>query len=59
MTVEQLITECNFNEWQQCVVRKGRETLGGGYPAKMIKRYGNMVVDTIWCVEGAIIIRVR
>lgn len=59
MTVEQLIHECNIFKWQRLIVKKGSETLGGGYSDKIIKRYGDMVIDTIWSVEGILFVKVR
>lgn len=58
MTVKQLIEECNIDMWQHIVVKKNRTTLGGGFRNRIIKRYGSMVIDSIWCVEGCIFIRV-
>lgn len=59
MTVKKLIEECNIDMWQRIVIRRGNETLGGGFRSKILKRYGHLEVDTIWCVEGCLKIKVR
>lgn len=58
MTVRQLIEECKIDMWQHMIVKQGKETMGGGFREKILRRYGDMIIDMIWCVNGCLYIKV-
>ena len=59
MTVREFIEQCRIDTWQHIVVKCGKEVLGGGFKEKILRRYGAMIIHSVWCVNSCIYIKVE